>query len=186
MSDNQQQPWYLDLKPKSDPPAKKSPHPDFKSSLMLMLIGLAAVLVFSMPIIISSVNYLQQKHFVENGVPVDAVILSIRSESHAGMIRKHGSSHSSRLYYADVEYTYNGTTYKPGEYKVTNKEHVLDTITLYIDPQNPEDCRTQPSKGEYIWGNIFFIPPILLGLFLTGGGLYYMLKAKKRKDDSLH
>ena len=158
---------------------KKSPL-TYKEGLFFVILGYGIAAAFSIPIIISIMSYISQVQFKDNAVAIDTTIVSVRTERHTGS-GKHKRTHT--LYYATVEYTYEDTVYQRGEYQVSNTNRIGTTYTLYIDPNNPGDCRTAPQTGNLIWGNIGFVIPIIIGLFFGTGGLYYMIKAKKRERE---
>lgn len=154
----------------------------YKQGLMFFLIGIGIALIGAIPIFISLANYIPLAQFQEKAIPIQTTIVSVRTQRHTSS-GKHRST--STLYYATVEYTYNGTTYQRGEYQVSNTNRIGTNYTLYIDPNNPGDCRPAAHKGDLIWGSIGSIIPIVMGLFFGIGGLYYMIKAKKREREGL-
>ncbi len=169
--------------PTGSPSAPKEKKPlTYKQGLMFFIIGIGITLVGAIPILITLLNYIPLAQFQEKAIPIQTTIVSVRTQRHTST-GKHKST--STLYYATVEYTYGDTTYRRGEYQVSNTNRIGTTYTLYIDPNNPGDCRPAPHKGNLIWNSIGSIIPIVMGLFFGIGGLNYMIKAKKREREGL-
>lgn len=100
------------------------------------------VLLLLIPLMVKMNIYMHQKNLMQNGTAIEASI----------WVKKHRKSTSGML-----SYTYNEQHYEKEVLDVP-KESVPghSTITIYIDPNNPDDYCIQPNKSEFITICVFF------------------------------
>lgn len=129
-------------------------------------------------IVFAFVSKNQSDKFMETAVPVSAQCTRIwitTSTDDDGDINEY--------YHADVRYEYNGVTYHGKDFDVSYDTAVGDTITIYIDPKNPGDARTEFGMFPFIIMTIFGGVFASVGVFSAIGLLQINKQNKPKIDD---
>lgn len=111
-------------------------------------------------IVFAFVSKNQSDKFMETAVPVSAQCTRIWMTTDTD-----DDGHITEYYHADVSYEYNGATYQGKDFDVDYDTAVGDTITIYIDPKNPGDARTE-------FGMFPFIIMLIFGGVFAGVGVF--------------
>ncbi len=118
----------------------------------------------------------------DNFVTIEATVTEIRQYENPMYIPGDSDSDLERYEYkAIIEYTYDGKTYsniESPEYDSSMNEG--DTLTLYINPDNPEDIRTD-SSGAVIFIVIGAVI-LLAGVGGLGYSVYKKIKSKEKEN----
>ena len=119
--------------------------------------------------------------FMATAEAIEANIVNVRSEKHTSSSKKTHKSSTYYVYYATVEYSYNGASYRKGEFRIpsTSKNHA--TLTVYIDPNNPGDCRINETTSNFILSLMVFVIPACISLGSTCYAVYCIRRIKRRQ-----
>ena len=161
---------------------KKNQPVSYGTARAILLVSLLILLAGAVTITIFVAMKIDNDHFIDRAVPISATIVDRRAEKHTHR-HKHGPSTTSYSYYATVEYDYNGSHYRAGEFSVAKSDTIGTHIQLYIDPNNPSDCRDQFTSGSLIWSIVAFLPLVLFGSVGAYNGIVLMKKAKRREQE---
>lgn len=121
------------------------------------------------------------KRFMQHAVPCQAEVISTRDVKHTSTNKKSHSTSTHWNYYAMVKYTYGETTYVRGEFEVQPSEAQQGKIvTVYIDPDNPGDCRVNPIKDDQTYYIVILCSIAAWGIVFIVIGAIILVKHRKR------
>ena len=141
---------------------------------MSALIGLV-MLIIGGSLIVWTVNKQRENdEFMKHSIEISAEVVSVRTQRSTS--RKH--KRITYSYYAIVDYEYEGTIYRRGEFKVDSSTKEGSNITVYIDPNNPGDCRL-PENLNFL-NYLGYLPLIVMGGAILVFSVSSLIKQKRR------
>ena len=163
--------------------SRKSNKPiSYDAARGMLVVGVLILTVGLVLSLITIFKKISNDHFMDHAISITAEIVECRSEKHVHK-HKHGRRTTSYSYYAMVEYDYNGSHYRAGEFSVSKNDTIGDKIEVYIDPDNPADCRDKMSTSSFIFGLLGFIPLVVSGAVVAFNSMNLMKKAKRRQQE---
>ncbi len=143
------------------------------------VIGVVVVVIFGFIILgVEMQSRRDYKNFMRTAVKTSAKCTSVWSQRER--YRTH-SRHRARtryrtVYYANIEYEYNGTQYRHSNVRVSSAAHTGGYITIYISPDNPLVYRTFVSNGAYM---MTFMTTLIVLLLVIGSMAWVSTKCFK-------
>ncbi len=125
-------------------------------------------------ILIGAVNIhwkIQNDTFMKTAVPVQATCTRVWTT-----VSTDSDGDETVAYHADIAYEYQGSEYFASGFSVTSSEREGSIITVYINPDTPEDARQEYGNIEFIFALCFSGVFTVIGLFV----FVTLLKASRK------
>lgn len=143
------------------------------------------IIIFPLILVVFSavmlVTFLHNKNsddkFMETAVSVNAECTEIHVTSSTD---EDGTEY---YYHADVQYEYEGITYRAYGFSVSESTLKGDKIEIYIDPARPFDARVPSSTVDVVLTEVLCIAGIVIGLLCLLGAFKMSRKPKVRVND---
>lgn len=164
---------------------KTDPLSGLKLARAMLILGIIWMLIFAVPVAVIAIHQKQDEEFFDRAEAKYATVThisAVKSTSSTGS-RKTKTTRSKSThydYYATVEYQVGDTLYRRGEFLVDADTTNTKKVLVYIDPDNPGDCRVKDIKNSRTW-YIFVLCSIgAVGLIDTFISLYAYRSQKKK------
>lgn len=132
---------------------KKDPLGALKLARTMLILGITWMMIFAVPATIIGVLQKQDEDFFDKADKISAKITHVTAVKRSSTSRnKHSRSSSTYYdYYATVEYQVGDTLYRRGEFMISAGDNTTKRTIVYIDPDNPGDCRVKDIKNSRTW-----------------------------------
>ena len=148
---------------------------------------MAVVIVFILIMTVTAMvrGRKEYREFMKTAVRTDAKCTNVWSKTETYTVHsKHGTRTRHRtVYYANVEYDYNGTTYHLNNVGVSSSHRIGSYVTIYISPDNPLEYRKKTTEIQYKSGlYLITIPFSIVVIVLVYSSIKAFGKVDKAKE----
>ena len=161
---------------------REDPHKDLKSARILFIVGLVWVILFLIPAGVLGFQQKQEEDFFDNANRVYAEVyhISVAKRTKSSSTKHHTSSSTHYEYYASVRYQIGDTLYKRGEFQVDSDTDPGDRIMVYVNPDDPGDCRVKEVNNDRLGIMAVLFIFAFFGLIFGVLGMIFYVKNKRR------